>query len=111
MAKEEIKSFKGGNMGLGDIAASVLPVQGIVSIGIGYISDVVERFAPDDLTPEQKSTVQKVVALLYCTAKNFGPELVARTDTDLDDKGLAEAFEICEQAAIKYALELNPENL
>jgi len=98
-------------MGLADIAASVLPVQGIVSIGIGYISDVVERFAPEDLTPEQKATTQKVVGMVYCAAKNFGPELVARTDTDLDDKGLAEAFEVCELAADKYELELNPENL
>ena len=98
-------------MGLGELAASVLPIQGIVSIGIGYISDVVKRFAPEDLTPAQESTVQKTVAMVYCAAKNFGPELVARTDTDLDDKGLAEAFEICELAAEKYELELNPENL
>jgi hypothetical protein len=98
-------------MGLSELAASVLPVQGIVSIGIGYISDVVNRFAPDVITPEQKATLQKVVGMIYCTAKNFGPELVARTDTDLDDKGLAEAFEVCELAATKYELELNPENL
>ena len=98
-------------MGIAELAASVLPVQGIVSIGIGYISDVVEKFAPEEITPEQTATVQKVVAMVYCAAKNFGPELVARTDTDLDDKGLAEAFEVCELAAEKYGLELNPENL
>jgi len=98
-------------MGIAELAASVLPVEGIVSIGIGYISDVIERFAPEDITPEQEALLQKIVGLAYCTLKNFGPELVARTDTDLDDKGLAEAFEVCELAAEKYELELNPENL
>lgn len=98
-------------MGIAELAASVLPVQSIVSIGIGYISDVVKNFAPDKITSEQRATVQKVVALVFCAAKNFGPELVARTDTDLDDKALKEVFEVCVIAADKYNLELNPENL
>lgn len=94
-----------------EMAGKVLPVQGMLSIGIGYISDIVAKFSPDDITPEQKGIVQKAVGMVYCAAKNFGPELVARTDTDLDDKGLAEAFEVCEEASVKYGLELNPENL
>ncbi len=88
-----------------------LPLGGMLGLGIGYLSNAVESFGPDELTGEKRKTVQKTVATVYAVAKNWGPDLVASSENDLDDKILAEAVEICELAADKYDLELNPVNL
>ena len=85
-----------------------LPLGGVVKVGVGYLSNVLETMAPDELTGNGKKNVQKVVGILYAAAKNIGPEYVASTENDLDDAVLAEAIQICELAADKYGLELNP---
>lgn len=88
-----------------------LPMGGMLGLGVSYLSNAVESFAPDELTGEKRKTVQKTIATVYTVAKNWGPDLVASSENDLDDKILAEAVEICELAASKYNLELNPLNL
>ena len=88
-----------------------IPAKGLIKMAIGYLSDLVEKIAPEDLTPEEKARVQKYTGTAYAALRNFGPDLVASTENDLDDLALLEAFEICEAAAVKYALELNPREL
>lgn len=85
-----------------------LPLGGLLKVAIGYLSNVIEAMAPDELTGNGRKNTQKVVGILYAAAKNVGPEYVASTENDLDDIVLAEAIEICELAAKKYGLELNP---
>ena len=98
-------------MGLSDILGKLVPLAGMLKPLIAFISDIVNQISPDQLTPEAKDELQKYVSTVYAAAKNFGPDLVAKTSNDLDDAILAEAIEICEQAATKYGLELNPLNL
>lgn len=85
-----------------------LPLSGMLGLGIGYLSNLVDTISPDELTDETKKTVQKTVGTIYSAAKNWGPDLVASTENDLDDAVLKEAVEICEIAARKYDLQLNP---
>ena len=80
----------------------------IVKAGIKAISNAVNMFAPNEITLEQKASLQKIVGTTYAAAKNIGPDLVASTENDLDDALLMEVIEICEQAAAKYGLELDP---
>lgn len=85
-----------------------LPLGGMLKLGVGYLSNLVDTVSPDELTGERRKTVQKAVGTIYAGAKNWGPDLVAGTENDLDDQILKEAIEICEQVAIKYDLQLNP---
>ena len=85
-----------------------LPLGGMLSLGIGYLSNLVDVVSPDELTGETRKTVQKAVGTIYAAAKNWGPDAVASTENDLDDKVLTEAIEICQEVAIKYDLQLNP---
>jgi len=86
-------------------------LSSIVKEIIKQMSLFFELLSPDEITPEQKAEVQKYVGSFYALAKHFGPELVAGSNNDLDDTLLAELLEICELAAQKYGLELNPGNL
>jgi hypothetical protein len=85
-----------------------LPLSGMLKLGVGYLSNLVNTVAPDELDPGTKKTVQKTVATIYTAAKNWGPDLVAASENDLDDEVLAEAIDICEEVAKKYDLQLNP---
>ncbi|GAG17442.1 unnamed protein product [marine sediment metagenome] len=85
-----------------------LPLGGMLKLGIGYLSNLVNSVAPDELDEGTRKTVQKAVATIYTAAKNWGPDLVAASENDLDDQVLKEAVEICESVARKYGLELNP---
>lgn len=98
-------------MGLSDIIGKLLPLASMLKPMIAFISDIVNQISPDQLTPGAKIELQKYIGTIYAAARNFGPDLVAKTDNDLDDAILVEAIEICEQAATKYGLELNPVNL
>lgn len=98
-------------MGLSDLLGKVLPLLAMLKPMIQYISTAVNQLTPDQLTPEAKAELQMYIGTVYSAAKNFGPMLVAKTTNDLDDAILVEAIEICEQAATKYGLELNPVNL
>jgi len=95
-------------MGLVTDLIGKFPLAGLIKMAIGYISDLLEKVAPEELTPEALKNVQNVTGLVYAALKNFGPDWVVKTETDLDDAGLAEAIEICEKAAEKYDLQLNP---
>lgn len=98
-------------MGLSDILGKLVPLAGMLKPMIAFISDIVNQISPDQLTPEAQQELQKYIGTIYAAAKNFGPDLVAKSENDLDDAVLVEAIEICEQAAAKYGLELNPANL
>ena len=88
-----------------------LPVKALIKTAIGYISDLVEKIAPDELTENETKNVQKYVGTFYGLLKNAGPDWVAATETDFDDLALKEAFEVCENAAVKFELELDPQLL
>jgi len=90
---------------------SSLPVKGVIKMAIGYISDLVEKVAPEELSEREQTNVQKYVGSFYAVLKNFGQDWVAATETDFDDLALFEAFEVCEAAAVKYDLELDPREL
>ena len=98
-------------MSIINLVGKAFPVGVILKTLIGYISDLLEQVAPDELTEEQQKQVQNWVGTIYAALKNFGPELVESTETDLDDAVLSEMIEICELAADKYGLVLNPEEL
>lgn len=85
-----------------------LPLSGMLKLGIGYLSNLVNTVAPDQLDEGTRKTVQKTVATIYTAAKNWGPDLVAASENDLDDQVLKEGIEICESVARKYDLQLNP---
>ena len=85
--------------------------DGVLKIAIGYLNSIVDKVTPDTITPEQKVTVQNYVGSAYAVLRNFGPDIVEKNNNDLDDEGLAELIEICEDLAEKYDLELNPQNL
>lgn len=95
-------------MALMDIVGKLLPLAGMIKPAIAFISDVVNQLSPDNLTPEDAAELQKYIGSVYAIAKNFGPDLVLKSTNDLDDAALVEVIEICEQAAVKYSLNLNP---
>ena len=90
---------------MGSIKA--LPAKAILSLLIGYLSDVVAALEPDELTEQGKKNLQMGVGVGYAIFKFAGKELAEGTATDIDDKLVAEGIEICEQAAVKYGLELD----
>ncbi len=98
-------------MSLSSILGKLLPLAAMLKPAIAFISDVVAQLSPDDLTPEATKELQMYIGTFYSAAKNLGPMLVAKTDNDIDDLILTELIEVCEQAATKYGLELNPTNL
>lgn len=83
-------------------------LSSIIKAAIGAISNGLDLIAPDEMTLEQKESWQKIVGSTYAVAKNFGPKLVLSTENDLDDAVLNEMIEICENAAAKYDLKLDP---
>ena len=95
-------------MALSDLIGKLLPLAGMLKPAIAFISDVVNQLSPDQLTPEDAAELQKYIGTVYSAAKNFGPDLVLKSTNDLDDAALVEIFEICEMAATKYGLTLNP---
>jgi hypothetical protein len=87
------------------------PLGGMLKLGIGYISNIIETVAPDELTGNGRANVQKTVGILYAAVKNIGPDYVASTENDLDDAIMDEVIDVCESAAVKYGLELDPQEL
>lgn len=86
-------------------------LSSIIKAAIEAISNALEMLAPDEITPEEKAAWQKYVGSVYALAKNFGPDLVANTQNDLDDTVLNELIEVCELAASKYGFALDPTTL
>ena len=87
------------------------PLNAIIGLVVAYISNIVATVLPDELDEKQKVWMQSTIGSLYAIAKNFGQQLVAGTENDLDDKVLKEIIQVCEEASIKYGLELNAENV
>lgn len=87
---------------------SSLPLEAAIRFLIDQLSNMLNLIAPDELSEEERETMQKVVGSVYAAGKNFGPDLVQSSTTTIDDALLKELFEICEQAAEKYELQLNP---
>jgi len=86
-------------------------ISAIAVMLIGSISDLVNKFTPDEITEEEKEKVQKLAVPVYAVAKTYGADLVESTETDIDDQLLEEAIQICEEAADKYGFTLNAEEL
>jgi hypothetical protein len=83
----------------------------IIKAAIKAISTLLEMVAPDEMTPEEKVSWQKYIGTAYAAAKNFGPDVVKNSANDLDDVVLNELIEVCELAASKYGLTLDPTQL
>jgi len=83
----------------------------IITAMVQAISNAVNALAPDTIDPADKANLQKYVGSAYALAKNFGPGLVASSANDLDDAILNELIEVCELAADKYSLVLDPTTL
>lgn len=81
-----------------------LPFKGIIALLVGYISNVINMFAPSDLTPEAKEQLEKIVGCLYAVAKFYGIDIVVASANDLDNVALKELIEVCEMAKDKYGL-------
>jgi len=61
------------------------------------------------LATERPKLFKITIVGVYITAKEFGPDLVASTATDLDDKGLEELIEALETVAAEYSIDLDYE--
>ena len=90
---------------------AIFNLASIIKAAINAISTGLELITPDEITPEQKEQWQKYVGSAYALAKNFGPDLVAGSENDLDDAVLNELIEVCELAASKYGFTLDPTEL
>ncbi len=90
---------------------AIFNLASIIKAAINAISTGLELLAPGEIDPEQKEQWQKYVGSAYALAKNFGPDLVAGSENDLDDAVLNELIEVCELAASKYGFTLDPTEL
>ena len=87
---------------------AMFDLKSIIKAAIKSISTGLQLIAPDEITDEERDKWQKYVGSAYALAVNFGPDLVAGSENDLDDIVLEELLEICELAAQKYNLDLDP---
>ena len=90
------------------LSAFSFPTKELLLILIGKISDLLAAVEPDNISDAEKEKLQMWVGILYAAIKFAGKKLVADTSNDIDDAVVAEAIEICEHAAEKYGLQLNP---